>query len=326
MVNAQQTAMDVRRDAADGRIAQPRIEHHRFSGPVGAQTLPNEGRLESFDAESFEAQIASVHLGDVVLRRITITPHRAIVDGRTRGDETAMLRLLVVRRGVVFAAPPGGRPERFDFGDALFVCDSRPYVYQTTDLLESVATTLPVSGLPPNLRRLDALPVGPLPRSPLVDAVVELLFGLADRLDEPWTFDADYAAQGIIDLQAAILSEVMAPRTSPPGLDRIYEAAIDYIGRHLAEPDLRPPRIADAVGVSVRYLHRAFADQGVSVARSVRDLRLERVASTLRSAERRPSLDALAARFGFAGQEPLARAFQRRYGVSMTAYQRSVSS
>ncbi|MBE7190742.1 helix-turn-helix domain-containing protein, partial [Jatrophihabitans endophyticus] len=78
--------------------------------------------------------------------------------------------------------------------------------------------------------------------------------------------------------------------------------------------------IAAALGVSLRYLHRAFDDKEATVARHLRERRLEQVAAALRTANRQPALQSIASRFGFTGQDQLARAFRRRYGMSMTEY------
>jgi AraC-like DNA-binding protein len=202
----------------------------------------------------------------------------------------------------------------------MFTCRDRTYAYRTEGPVVLVSSTLPVSSLPAAVRRLDLLPVGPLPRSALVDAVTHLMASLAGHLEESWTFDSEYAARGLIDLETAILTEVLGPREPLVGTDRLHAAAVEYIEQHLADPDLRPPQIADALGVSLRYLHRAFDDEEVTVARHLRERRLDLVAEALRTASRPPSLAALAERYGFSSQDGLARAFRRRFGRSMTDF------
>jgi AraC-like DNA-binding protein len=299
-------------------LVRPRIERQHFAGSEGMRMLPVEGRFESRDPEDFEAEVVRAVLGEFVLRRTTITAHRAMVDGRAADPD--ILRFMTVQQGSLLAAPPGGRPVRLEVGDALFTCRPRTYVYQADGPIVIVASTLPVTSLPAGVRRLEDLPIGPLPHSPLVDAVVDLLVGLAQRFDEPWSFDADHAAGGITELQAAILTEVLAAPPPAPGPDRVHAAAIEYIERHLGDQRLRPPQIAAALGVSLRYLHRAFDDKDVTVARYLRERRLEQVALALRTAERQPSLHDLADRYGFGSQDQLARAFRRRYGSSMTEF------
>lgn len=299
-------------------LVHPRIGRERYAGVDGMRRLPVEGRFESREPDAFEAEVVRAELGDVVLRRTTMTAHRAMVDGRS--EDPDILRLMTVQQGSLLAAPPGGRPVRLEVGDALFTCRPRTYVYQADGPIVIVASTVPVTSLPAVARRLEDLPIGPLPRTPLVAAVVGLLVHLAQRLDEPWAFDADFAGRGLIELQAAILTEVIPAPPPTPGPDRVHAAAIEYIERHLADPGLRPPQIASALGVSLRYLHRAFDDTGSTVARYLRERRLEQVAQALRASERQPSLQHLAERYGFGSQDQLARAFRRRYGTSMTEF------
>ena len=299
-------------------LVRPRIVRERYAGVEGMRRLPVEGRFESRDPEDFDAEVVRAELGDVVVRRTTISPHRAMVDGRR--EDPDILRFMTVQQGSLLAAPPGGRPVRLEVGDALLTCRTRTYVYQADAPIVIVASTLPVTSLPAVARRLEDLPVGPLPHTPLVDAVVGLLVHLAQRLDEPWLFDADFAARGLVELQTAILTEVIAAPPPTPGPDRVHTAAVDYIERHLGDPGLRPPQIAAALGVSLRYLHRAFDDTDSTVARYLRERRLDQVAQALRAADRQPSLQHLADRYGFGSQDQLARAFRRRYGTSMTEF------
>ena len=310
-------------DAGEAALVTPRIERHVFHGLDGLHAMPVDGWFESRDAERFEAEIVAAHLGSMLLRRTSMTAHRAIVDGHERGVETGVLRFVTLQKGVLLVAPPGGRPVRMEVGDALFTCRPRTYLYQADDPIIVVSSTVPISSLPAIVRRLEDLPIGPLPHAPLVDAVVDLLLHLADRLDEPWSFDADYAARGLLDLETAILTEIIAPQVPVPGPDRVYTAAVDYIERHLAQPGLRPPQIADALGVSLRYLHRAFDDKEMTVARHLRERRLEQVATALHTDAGLSSLQGLAAKYGFGSQDQLARAFRRRYGMSMTEYRSS---
>lgn len=309
---------------ADGASTEPgplpRVERRTYRGPAGLRDLPVEGTFGSPDPERFEAEMTRVRLGGLVLRRTRMSAHRAIVDGREGPEDPDILRLLTVQEGALLAIAPGGQPSRLAAGDAMFTCRVRSYAYRTEGPIVLVSSTMPVSSLPTSVRRLDLLPVGPLPRTALVDAVIELMASLAGRLEESWAFDSEYAARGLIDLETAILTEVLGPQEPLVGTDRIHAAALEYIEHHLADADLRPPQIADALGVSLRYLHRAFDDKEVTVARHLRERRLDLVAEALRTAPRRPSLAALAERYGFSSQDGLARAFRRRYGRSMTDF------
>jgi AraC-like DNA-binding protein len=90
--------------------------------------------------------------------------------------------------------------------------------------------------------------------------------------------------------------------------------AKDYIDRTLTDPDLDPATVAAAVGVSLRYLHKLFAAQGLGIAEYIRDQRLARVHRALRDPSNAArSIAALAASSGFSDLSGFNRAFHRKY-------------
>lgn len=300
--------------------AIPRVERRRYAGAEGVRSFPIVGRFEVPDPASFDGEVSAVRLGRLTLHRTTLSAHRTIVDGRLRSPLVSGLLLVVVQSGSITVAPRQGPPVRLAEGDAIFVWRTRQHLFQSDDRVTLIVSALPEESLPSGVRRLEDLPPGALPHVPLVGALVALLTGLASRLDEPLEFDAGYAERGLIDLETSILLELLGGRRDAPRADLIYEAAMEHIDRHVAEPSLAPPTIAQALGVSLRSLHAAFAAREVTVARQLRDRRLDLVAEAVRTAERRPSSASLAARFGYTGPEALSRAFRQRFGRSIAEY------
>lgn len=127
------------------------------------------------------------------------------------------------------------------------------------------------------------------------NATVELLHGLLDDhvIDAPHLF---------------------------PALVKAAEECIE--SRLLADPDLDPRAIADALHVSVRTLHRAFADREASVMELVRQRRLERARADLLSTT--CTVAEIAARWHFTDSSHFIRAYKKRYGETPTALRRSV--
>jgi AraC-like DNA-binding protein len=89
-----------------------------------------------------------------------------------------------------------------------------------------------------------------------------------------------------------------------------------YIRTHLGEADLAPATIAQAGGVSVRYLHRLFRNTDRTVAEHIRELRLEACSEELSKAGADFSLGTLAYKWGFSDQSHFCRVFKARYGMS----------
>jgi len=90
-----------------------------------------------------------------------------------------------------------------------------------------------------------------------------------------------------------------------------------FIGTHLAEPALNPTEIANAVGISVRHLHRLFSRRGSTVTECIREQRLERCRLDLcdsRCAER--NITEIAFCWGFSDSAHFSRSFKRQFGIS----------
>ena len=95
---------------------------------------------------------------------------------------------------------------------------------------------------------------------------------------------------------------------------------LEHIERHIGDLDLGPQSIAGEFGISLRWVHHVFNVDGASVARHIRERRLDVVAAQLQSDRRFPRIGALAERTGFASRDQLTRAFKARYGVTIAEY------
>ncbi|MFD5338753.1 helix-turn-helix domain-containing protein [Streptomyces hawaiiensis] len=126
-------------------------------------------------------------------------------------------------------------------------------------------------------------------------------------------------ADTALDLLALLINErrgrfvPQAPETAAATLVRVK----DHILRHLADPGLAPAGIAAAHFVSVRYLHKLFQPEGVTVGQWIRTQRLERCRRDL---QRAPALEhgiaAVARRWGFTSPSHFSRAFRAAYGMT----------
>ncbi len=89
-----------------------------------------------------------------------------------------------------------------------------------------------------------------------------------------------------------------------------------YIEDYLDDPDLSPTPIATAHGISVRTFHRAFAETGTTVARRIRDRRLNVCYRKLAEAGATETVTDVAFRWGFADVGNFSRIFKQASGVS----------
>ncbi|MFG2429080.1 helix-turn-helix domain-containing protein [Streptomyces sp. NPDC048590] len=135
---------------------------------------------------------------------------------------------------------------------------------------------------------------------------------------------ADLSAEGVANLFCALVAE----RERMSGTGRADTATDDprrqllariraHIDDHLADPELSPGTVAQAHHISVRYLHRLFEAEGVTVARYIRRRRLERCARELaRRSVSPPTVSSIAQRWGFVSPAHFSRMFRAVHGHS----------
>jgi acetamidase/formamidase/AraC-like DNA-binding protein len=135
--------------------------------------------------------------------------------------------------------------------------------------------------------------------------------------------DAEWAslAQGLADLLPALTRPFIdagndlgsGTATRAATLHRLCQA----IERRLDDPDLTPARVAQAEGISERYLQKLFEGTGSSFTHYLRERRLQRTSADLSNpAEAHHSISEIAFRAGFNDSAHFSRAFRHRFGLS----------
>lgn len=100
-----------------------------------------------------------------------------------------------------------------------------------------------------------------------------------------------------------------------------HAVVLDWIEDHLFDPLLDPERIAAAQHISVRQLHRLFADVGVTCRRYLVRRRLEHVRSDLIGSGL--DLATIGVRWGMPDPAYVAKAFKREFGMAPRAIRHS---
>jgi len=125
-------------------------------------------------------------------------------------------------------------------------------------------------------------------------------------------------------LVAGLAAEVAQPNGAAAIRDAHLHRVRQAIESLLAEPDLRLGQVAEAAGVSPRYLQKLFAAAGEKFTRYVRQRRLERCRLDMLSPRyAEASISSIAFRWGFNGSAHFSRAFREQYGVSPREYRRA---
>jgi AraC-like DNA-binding protein len=112
---------------------------------------------------------------------------------------------------------------------------------------------------------------------------------------------------------ASVLGEKPAGEEAGPRRDRL-QSILDAIVQQAADPDLDPARLAEPLGLSVRYLHRVLEQTGQTFSQHVLDQRLERAHRLLRDPRLAQSkISELALSAGFTDLSHFNRSYRRRF-------------
>jgi acetamidase/formamidase/AraC-like DNA-binding protein len=139
---------------------------------------------------------------------------------------------------------------------------------------------------------------------------------LATLSDTEWAA----VAQSLADLLPTFVWQLMAPTNdarSTATQAAILHRLCQTIERKLDDPDLTPARVAEAEGISERYLQKLFEGSGSSFTHYLRERRLQRTSAELSNpAEVHHSISEIAYRNGFNDSAHFSRAFRHRFGLS----------
>ncbi|MFJ8108123.1 helix-turn-helix domain-containing protein [Streptomyces sp. NPDC096132] len=222
-----------------------------------------------------------------------------------------------------------GRRSFVGEGDLVVYDTARPYVLQYPRPFSTRVVHIPrrAVGLPEEeLRRVTGTAIAGTEGSGAL--LASFLTTLAMSVPTCSPAVATRLAASVVDLFATLVDERTPADTLSPAAPRhhLVPRIRDHIDRHLADPGLSPLSIAAAHHISVRYLHRLFEDEGVTVARLIQRRRLERCARDLtRRDTAAPTVSAVAQRWGFANPAHFSRVFRAAYGRSPREWVRSGS-
>lgn len=274
--------------------------------------------VHSARPEGFEAVTRSRDLGAVRVSELVLPSPRAAGTAELVPAQDARRYHLVLTLSGTFGVAQAGREAVLGAGDLVLYGTSRPlrcWSAPERELSAKVVVQFPEELLPLPPDQVDRLLAVRLPGR---DGLGALLAGsLRELLSGATGGHAARLADISLDLLAALLARELGVEPEPPRRTRhraLLAQVRHHIAEHLADPDLSPASVAAAHHLSVRHLHRLFAEQGTSVAGSIRALRLERCRRDL--AESDELVHVVAARWGFTDPAHFSRLFRGTFGLS----------
>ncbi|WP_263168768.1 helix-turn-helix domain-containing protein [Streptomyces sp. SCSIO ZS0520] len=153
----------------------------------------------------------------------------------------------------------------------------------------------------------------------------ELLLQLAGSSHSYGSEDGPRLGMLVADLLSALLVQTLddgARALTPESRRRTLLLRVkEFVRAHLHEADLTPRTIAAAHHISLRHLHRLFADEDLTLSAWIRRQRLDRARRDLTDPTlRKVPVQQLAARWQFHSPSDFSRAFRTTYGVPPTEY------
>lgn len=165
------------------------------------------------------------------------------------------------------------------------------------------------------------LVIGSLPKEGLGRIVIDLLKSVAFEAQSLSITDQYTLAQSLLELTGALTrSSIKSRGVKPvPRQSRLLNRIFAYLEEHYTNSDLTPEKVAEANGISTRYLHSLFTQSGTTVLKWVWERRLRAARSDLLDPSQVQSrISEIAFRRGFSDSAHFSRSFRHRFGVSPT--------
>ncbi|MDC0772246.1 helix-turn-helix domain-containing protein [Streptomyces sp. HD] len=280
--------------------------------------------IRSTHAPRFRGLAQSVRLPHTEVGTFTYSPMKAWRSpAQVRRDNREEYFLVLVGSGTAIRLEQERGVACLDAGGIALFSSSYPLTCEFTDRGGPCRTTqvrLPRTVLPLAGGRADRLLAEPLStRSGSGALLVPYLTGLTEAVRH--CGPAELARLGAVgvDLAASLLAAHLGDTDRLPAETRqatLLARVNAFIDHHLADPELRPQAIAAHHHISVRTLHQLFRSEPESVGATIRRRRLERCRADLTApGPPRPSIGAIALRWGFRHPADFSRAFRNAYGV-----------
>jgi AraC-like DNA-binding protein len=264
-------------------------------------------------------QLVSVHLGACRLSEIKANAHLVSSDRLYwRSFDPDAIKILMQRSGRSHFEQ---QSVAVDLGpQAAIIYDPvRSYSLQNISDVDQLILQVPRSTFDDEvLTRLSApiqLPEAEDSMTRIVSGLMQMAISEAQRLDEA---GCRRVGDSLIQLVSGLIrGKPMAPEFRRSPLEALRERIVAHIDANLARSDLSAEDIAQHMGCSRRYLHRAFEGEGTTLERFIWDQRLERSKEALTSPARATtSISEIAFACGFNSSAHFSRAFKSRFGVT----------
>jgi AraC-like DNA-binding protein len=268
--------------------------------------------------QPFRGAVDMHHIGPLSVARVrSVAQDFRRTPGLIRGDDAQYLQVGHLRQGAALLDQDGRRCRLGPGGLAVYDT-SRPFTWSMTE-----PWVMDVFTWPRHLLAVDSttavtarVPAGGPSTSIAAAALRQAVAGS----DDVGGAEGDRLATALVDLVLCAARTDLPPAAAgAPAVG--LPAVLAVVDAHLRDPELDPAFVARRCHLSVRSLHRLFADAPHTLAGHIRRRRLERAREELLADPAR-AVASIAAEFCFSDASVFARAFRDEYGHSPRACRR----
>ena len=307
---------------------QPTNRVDTFTALVSDTFFPMAVQARRDSAGCFTGALHRRQLGKVGFAKVGSSPLDVYRDRQHIGrasDAAYLVKVQVQGEGLVRHR---GREALLRPGDFTLCLSSEPYELHFPQAYSQVVLAVPEplmeECVPEPARHLGVRMASNVGANGLFSQFVS---SIASRLDSLDGVLARRLEANVIDLLSTTLGyaresqrqELLASGVKQEYLQRIKQ----FIRRHLGDERLGPEWIAEAHGITARYLHRLFEHECESVSRYIQRLRLEACRDALSDdAFAAYPVSEIAYRAGFKDASHFSRAFKKEFGLTPARYRR----
>lgn len=275
------------------------------------------------DAATFTGQLERRQMGDVSLSRLATEPlqyeRRPTHISHTREEEY----LITVPRRSPVEFRQLGREVRCDPGGFILERGDEPYRFAYGAPNELSVLKVSKKALAEKIRDPDRLCARIIDARTGLASLFTNMMGQLHSLPLSEGRAASVLGRQMVEVLAIALDETAGEDEQVKTAVRAghLRRAEQVIRKNLSSSALSPDLVAEACGISKRYLHELFSDTNQTVSQFIREERLIAARDTIASS---PSLGMaeIAYRFGFSDQAQFSRLFKAMFGKTPTDWRR----